>query len=156
MMYCIEREQQLYCSLETAWKFFSTPYNLAKITPRELKFEVLTNLEGVELAEGLIIDYTIRPLLGIPVHWQTKITHVNHLRSFTDFQLQGPYALWNHYHEFTENKHGVLMFDKVDYELPLGWLGKLTHSLVVEKKLNHIFAYRREVLETIFAKPRHI
>jgi len=155
MTYRLERQQQLYCSLKTAWKFFSTPYNLAKITPTELRFEVLTNVEGIEISEGLIIDYTIRPFLGIPVHWQTKITHVEYMKSFTDFQLRGPYTLWNHYHEFIENEEGVLMLDRVDYELPLGWLGRRMHNVVVEKKLNHIFNYRREILENIFAKQIH-
>ena len=98
----------------------------------------------------MIIEYTISPLMGIPMPWQTRITQVDEGKSFTDFQQIGPYKLWNHFHEFIPNKNGVLMKDTVDYELPLGLLGSVAHTLMVRKKLNTIFDYRYQVLEKLF------
>ena len=97
--------------------------------------------------EGMIIDYTVSPLLNIPMKWQTEITKVDPMKSFVDFQKKGPYKLWNHLHEFHENENGVLMTDTVDYELPMGILGDWMQRLIVGKKLNHIFNYRHEFLE---------
>ena len=103
---------------------------------------------------GMIIDYKLSPLLGIPIRWQTKITQVDEGNSFTDFQQVGPYKLWKHFHEFVPHKNGVLIKDTVDYELPMGLLGSLVHSLMVRKILNNIFDYRYQVLETLFNKQK--
>lgn len=152
MVYRLERMQQLNCSIETAWKFFSSPHNLEKITPKEMKFRVLSELDDSEIFEGMIIDYKVCPMANISVKWRTKITQVDFQKSFTDFQQKGPYKLWHHFHEFIENEQGVLMKDTVDYQLPLGFLGTMMHSLVVEKKLKHIFDHRFQILEDYFPK----
>lgn len=41
--------------------------------------------------EGQIIEYTVRPLAGIPIYWMTEITHVRDLDYFVDEQRIGPY-----------------------------------------------------------------
>ena len=43
-LYQLKTSQILPISLETAWKFFSNPANLSKITPPWLNFKVRTKL----------------------------------------------------------------------------------------------------------------
>jgi len=150
MKHTLFREQQLNCDLATAWKFFSSANNLSEITPKDMGFIVLTEMENDEIYEGMIIDYYVSPLFGIKMKWQTEITHVDFQKSFIDFQKKGPYKLWNHHHEFIPNKEGVLMRDTIEYELPLGFLGEIAHRLFVRKKLEHIFDYRFRVLRNLF------
>lgn len=150
MIHQLRTTQQLNCNLDTAWEFFSSPHNLSKITPKEMKFNVLTNLSEEPIYEGMIIDYKVVPLMGIPVKWRTKIIQINPKVSFTDFQEKGPYKLWNHFHEFIPNEKGVLMKDTVDYELPFGILGNIAHSLLVKQKVQSIFDYRYAILEELF------
>lgn len=152
MKHELYREQQLNCDLQTAWDFFSSPMNLPKITPKDMAFTVLSEQKTNKIFEGMIIDYTVSPLLGIPLKWKTRITSVIPNKSFTDFQEKGPYKLWNHHHEFIPNEKGVLMIDKVDYELPFGVLGNIAHALFVKKKLEKIFNYRFQILENLFNK----
>ncbi|MDC8103994.1 SRPBCC family protein [Chryseobacterium sp. B21-037] len=150
MVHQLQREQQLYCDLETAWRFFSSANNLSKITPKDMNFIVLTKLENDEIYEGMIIDYYVSPLLGIKMSWQTEIIQVSFQKSFTDFQKKGPYKLWNHFHEFIPNEKGVLMRDTINYELPMGVLGEVAYGLFVKKKIEHIFNYRYQILEKMF------
>ncbi|MDV2447157.1 hypothetical protein CMU93_06530 [Elizabethkingia anophelis] len=150
MRYHLYREQQLNCNIEEVWDFFSSPLNLSKITPKDMKFTVLSDLKNTPIYEGMEIDYLVSPVLGIPLKWKTRITQVNYKKSFTDLQAKGPYRYWNHYHEFIENDKGVLMKDSVDYELPFGLLGKLAHSLFVHKRLKSIFEFRYNFLEGYF------
>ncbi|ATC35839.1 TPA: SRPBCC family protein [Elizabethkingia anophelis] len=150
MRYHLYREQQLNCNIEEVWDFFSSPLNLSKITPKDMKFTVLSDLKNTPIYEGMEIDYLVSPVLGIPLKWKTMITQVNYQKSFTDLQAKGPYRYWNHYHEFIENDKGVLMKDSVDYELPFGLLGKLAHSLFVHKRLKSIFEFRYNFLEGYF------
>lgn len=152
MKHELYREQQLNCDLQTAWDFFSSPMNLPKITPKDMAFTVLSEQKTNKIFEGMIIDYTVSPLLGIPLKWKTRIISVIPNKSFTDFQEKGPYKLWNHHHEFIPNEKGVLMIDKVDYELPFGLLGNIAHALFVKKKLEKIFNYRFQILENLFNK----
>ncbi|HTO14372.1 MAG TPA: SRPBCC family protein [Edaphocola sp.] len=152
MKHQLYREQQLHCDLETAWHFFSSPNNLSKITPRDMKFTVLSNFDNQSIYEGMVIDYTVTPLLSIPVRWRTRITQVELNKSFTDFQEKGPFKYWNHFHEFIPNKEGVMMKDTVDYELPFGFLGSIAHQILVKKKLENIFYFRNNVLKELFIK----
>lgn len=150
MIHQLYREQQLNCTIDEAWRFFSSANNLSKITPKEMNFIVRTKLSDDNIYKGMIIDYFVSPMMNIKMSWQTEITEVDFQKSFTDFQKKGPYKLWNHRHDFIENENGILMKDTVDYELPLGFLGEIAHSLFVKKKLEHIFDYRTKVLEKMF------
>ena len=154
MSHRLQRTQQLNCDVRTAWQFFSSPNNLARITPEELNFVVQTKLNGEDIYEGMILEYTVTPLLGIQRSWQTVITQVTPGVSFTDFQQKGPYRYWNHHHEFIPNDGGVLMKDTVDYELPFGFIGCLLHRILVREKLEYIFDFRYNVLETLFNRKK--
>ena len=147
MKHTFYREQQLNTDIETAWSFFSSAKNLSKITPKNMNFRVLSKFKDDHIFKGMIINYTVSPLLRIPLKWRTKITQVEELKSFTDFQKNGPYKLWNHHHEFVENENGVLMKDTVEYELPFGFIGDFLHQILVKKKIKDIFDYRYQWID---------
>lgn len=152
MQHILYRQQQLNCDLKTAWLFFSNPNNLAKITPKDMAFTVLSKDINETIYEGMEIEYTVSPILKIPFYWKTMITQVDFEKSFTDFQVKGPYKLWNHFHEFIPHENGVLMKDTVTYELPLSFLGTIAHKLVVQNKVNAIFNFREKILNQQFNK----
>jgi ligand-binding SRPBCC domain-containing protein len=150
-VYYLHAEQLLPVDLQTAWTFFSSPNNLALITPPEMDFIPLTPMaDGAEIYTGMLIDYTVKPLLGISLRWQTEIGIVQRPHFFTDKQLKGPYRIWEHTHTFTQTGKGVLMKDEVKYQLPFGSLGSLAHALLVRKKLQALFRFRKAAIERIF------
>ncbi|MCS6795755.1 MAG: SRPBCC family protein [Raineya sp.] len=151
-MYQLYRKQVLPISLEEAWEFFSSPFNLKKITPPDMGFEVKLISPEQKMYAGMIIAYKVRPLLGIPVNWVTEITQVREPYFFVDEQRFGPYSFWHHQHHFREVAEGVEMEDLVSYKIPLGILGKFANWLFVRKRLEYIFDYRYKVLEQIFPK----
>lgn len=151
-VYHFESTQILPISLAEAWSFFSSPTNLKKITPEELDFRILKDFKDEKMYAGQLINYIVRPVLGIPMRWTTEITHVEQGSYFVDEQRFGPYTLWHHKHFFKEIDGGVEMTDSVHYALPLGVLGHIAHWLFVKKKLAAIFEYRRKVLEVEFGK----
>jgi len=148
--YQLYRETVLPISVVEAWDFFSNPSNLAKITPAEMEFRVVTKNLPQHIHNGLIIEYVVRPLAGVPLRWLSQISAVNAPYSFVDEQLKGPYAYWHHEHTFEEKDGAVLMKDKVTYAISFGWLGQLANKLIVRKKLAQIFDYRTEQILTIF------
>ena len=152
----LERTQVLPLTLEEAWDFFSTPLNLNEITPEDMSFEILSDLEGQKMYEGMIINYIVRPVANIPMRWTTEIKHVKDYAFFVDEQRFGPYSFWHHKHFFEEHAEGVKMTDIVDYGLPLGPLGDIAHAVFVKKKLATIFDYRYDTLEKRFPKKQTI
>ncbi|HCP41750.1 MAG TPA: hypothetical protein DIT65_08135 [Cryomorphaceae bacterium] len=151
IMHTIERTQRIPISLDEAWSFFQNPENLSKITPNEMGFHILSEVPN-KMYPGLFINYEVSPLFGIKMNWSTEITHVDAPNYFVDEQRAGPYAIWHHEHHFQKIDGGVEMLDRVNYQVPLGILGKLAHPLIVKPKLEEIFDYRIKKVEEIFGK----
>jgi len=149
----LKQEQVLPLTMEQAWEFFSSPRNLDSITPDDLGFEI-TYLPSEKMYAGQIITYKVMIMKGVWVPWVTEITHVDEGKSFVDQQLSGPYKLWHHLHTFEPHEDGVLMTDLVHYSIGYSLLGEIPHKLFVRKKLEHIFNYRREMLEKAFGSKK--
>ena len=143
----LDTEQVVGAGIEGTFAFFANAANLDAITPPSLGFTILTPLP-IEMREGTLIEYRLG-LLGIPIHWLTRIDEWTPGRSFTDTQLRGPYALWVHRHSFAPHQDGTLIRDRVDYALPLAYLTAPIHALFVRHMIERIFAYRRDVIARV-------
>lgn len=145
----IRSVQFIPVSPECAWEFFSDPRNLPRITPPWLSFELVSDPPG-RMYPGLLIEYRVRPLWGIPLRWLTEITQVAEPHLFVDEQRLGPYRLWHHQHRFRAVPGGVEMADEVHYLLRWGPLGRAARWCLVRRRLEEIFDYRRSAVERIF------
>jgi ligand-binding SRPBCC domain-containing protein len=150
-VYRIESKQRLPLTLSEAWSFFSSPKNLAEITPDKLGFKILSGAD-TEMFTGQIIQYTVTPLPFFKATWVTEIKHVEFQKFFVDEQRYGPYSMWHHKHFFKEIEGGVEMTDIVDYVPPFGLLGRLVNPIIVKPKLVEIFEYRFDKLKQLFAE----
>ncbi|MGH2610652.1 MAG: SRPBCC family protein [Tepidiformaceae bacterium] len=150
----LDATQVVPIELDEAWSFFSDPGNLSLITPPWLGFTITSPDLPPRVYEGLIIAYTVRPVLNVPVRWVAEITHVREREYFVDEQRSGPYAFWHHQHHFRLVDGGTEVRDTVHYAAPLGPLGDLVVRFQVKGKLDQIFAYRRKVLERRFGSTR--
>ena len=150
-LYTIDEKQIVPIPLEEAWAFFSNPNNLAKLTPKDIGFEITCDT-SMGMYPGQILTYNVSPIAGIKMKWATRILHVEEMKFFIDDQLSGPYKLWHHQHHFKAVDGGTEIRDIVHYALPWFALGPLGHGLVVKKKLDDIFEYRRIQTDKLFGK----
>jgi len=148
--YLLERAQLLEHPLDHVFAVFSDAANLEALTPPALKFKIITPLP-IEMAEGALIDYRLQ-LYGAPFRWRTRIDVYEPQQRFVDFQLRGPYKLWRHEHEFYETHGGVLMIDRVHYQIPYWLAGRFAHVAFVRSSLEQIFDYRREQTPALLAR----
>lgn len=140
-------------SLTEAWDFFSSPYNLTKITPDDMAFIVTSELdEQTKMYPGMIITYKVSPLFGIHLNWMTEITQVEHEKYFIDEQRFGPFKFWHHQHHFKAVDGGVEMTDVLTYGLPMGILGQMAHGLFVKNKIKEIFIFREKKTIELFGE----
>lgn len=148
-----ETTQRLPITIEKAWDFLSSPDNLKVITPEHMGFKIHSGfVKGEKMYAGMVINYTVKPLLDLPMTWVTEITHVNEPHYFVDEQRFGPYSFWHHKHFLKTIQGGVEMHDIIDYKAPLGFVGDIMNTLIIKKQLKEIFDFRFNKLETLFGK----
>ena len=149
-------EHILKCSLTLdlprvqVFDFFADAGNLERITPPELKFEIITS-QPIEVKKGALIDYRLK-LRGFPLTWKTIISIWSPPVEFVDEALESPYRQWIHRHTFTELEPSkTLIEDEVRYRLPFAPLGDLAHWFV-RRELDHIFDFRQKAVAEILRK----
>ena len=133
---------------EETFDFFAAAENLERITPSELRFEIVTPLP-IRMAEGAEIEYRLR-LFGVPFSWLTVISRWEPGIRFVDEQVRGPYALWVHTHTFADAPGGTQVSDEVRYRLPFFPFGELALPLV-RRQLARIFRHRARCLEQLLS-----
>ena len=105
-------------SIDEAWDFFSNPQNLSEITPKDMGFNITSEISN-QMYPGQIISYKVSPVLVIKLNWVTEITHINNKMFFVDEQRFGPYTMWHHEHLFIRKGNKTEVTDKVSLKLPL-------------------------------------
>lgn len=146
----LETTQLVNASLAEVWDFISSPKNLKHITPEHMGFDIITPNLPEKMYPGMVIEYIVKPVLGIPMHWLTEITHVQDHTYFVDEQRSGPYSLWHHQHHIKETPNGILMTDIVHYIPPMGFLGSIANAVFIKNQLKQIFDFRTVAVEKRF------
>ncbi len=145
----IKQEQFIPLPIEEVWDFFATPKNLNAVTPKELDFQITSDVPE-KMYPGLIITYKIKPMLNIPLSWMTEITHIQEPHFFVDEQRLGPYNIWHHEHHFKAVEGGTLMTDILHYDVGKSIFGWIASKLFVDEKVKQIFSFRYQALENKF------
>lgn len=150
-IYEFTSEQWVPRPIEEVFEFFTDAGNLEELTPEWLKFEIVTP-RPIVMRAGALIDYKLR-FHGVPMKWRTEITEWNPPHQFQDIQLRGPYSLWRHTHTFEAVNHGTRLYDRVEYAIPLGFIGQIVHALQVRQNVRAIFEYRQARIQERFGGP---
>ena len=146
MDFTLDIEHWLPRQPEDVFDFYADAFNLERLTPPWLRFEVVTPAP-ITMRAGVEIDYRLR-LHGLSLKWRSRITDWDPPRRFVDEQIRGPYRKWVHEHTFTPQEGGTLVGDHVQYAMFGGWLAD---RLLVRRDLKRIFAFRQERLAEMFS-----
>ncbi len=149
-VYTKEYKTFLPLDIDKAWDFFSSPRNLAKITPEHMGFIITSKFNDEKMYPGMLITYKVSPLLGIQMDWCTEITHVIDKKYFVDEQRFGPYSMWHHQHHFKVVDGGIEMTDIVNYAIPFGILGRMMNNIMISNEIEKIFSYREKKIKELF------
>lgn len=86
---------------------------------------------------------------GIPWRMTSKIVQVDRPWRFADQMQQGPFAHWRHVHTFERTGVGTHMQDDVEYQPPLGLLGRLFDATILERYLIRLLRSRNRRLKCV-------
>ena len=151
-VHSVKSIQKIPATLEQVWDFYSHHANLLLITPAYMKFEIISQNNDEKLHTGQVIEYTVRPVFTIALHWVTAIRMAEGPGYFMDEQRKGPFSAWQHQHYFKAIEGGTEMTDIVLYKNPFGIIGELANVLLVKRKLRNLFEYRFDKIEDVFGK----
>ncbi|MBC8012140.1 MAG: Hsp33 family molecular chaperone HslO, partial [Burkholderiales bacterium] len=156
------REETLPVSAAEAFAWHERPGAFERLTPPWERVE-LVERSGAALQPGSRV--TLRTRLGpVAMEWVAEHTEYVAGRMFRDVALSGPFASWDHRHEFLDTPGldervgggdadgaggaagaGCTLRDRVKYALPGGMAGRVVAGGLVRRKLAALFAYRQAV-----------
>jgi len=84
---------------------------------------------------------------GVPFTMTSRITEHEAPHRFVDEQVRGPFRSWRHEHVFERAAEGTLMTDVVDFESPVGPVGRVVNRLVLTRYMTHLLAERNAWLK---------
>ena len=128
--------------VEEVFRFHERPEAFRLLQPPWETMEIFQLPESLEVGTQVRLRTRVGPL------WVDILAeHVAYKRNvyFEDVMLKGPFAKWHHKHIFQEHADGCLLRDEVDYEPPLGVLGRIGDPLVIRPRLKRLFKFRHEV-----------
>ena len=96
-----------------------------------------------ELDTQAIIE--TRVLGPFKTRWVAQHTVYDPPHVFEDVQVKGPFRCWRHRHIVEPHAEGAMLRDEIDYEPPLGFLGRAVALLLIKRRLQKLFDYRHEV-----------
>ena len=137
------RESLIRASPESVFAFHRQPDALNKLMPPWGSARVIQQGDISEVGARTIVE--IRLLGPFKSRWVSQHTVYESPRVFEDIQLQGPFRRWRHRHVVEPHPDGAVLRDEIDYEPPLGLLGRLFAPLLIQRRLSRLFDYRHEV-----------
>ena len=137
------KESHIGASAERVFAFHEEKDAFERLQPPWQKTEIVTPPSSLAVGTRVVLRTRIGPL------WQTiEAEHIAYEpgRMFADKMNRGPFASWVHKHIVTPHgPHESTLIDDIDYELPLGALGRLFGAAFARRELERLFAYRHEI-----------
>jgi len=128
---------------ETVFAFHEQSEALKLLLPPWETTQVLQAADISTIGSRAIVRTTIFGL--IPVEWIAEHTVYDPPARFVDVQIKGPFRSWRHTHLVQPHADGAVLRDEIDYEPPLGFLGRLAAGVLIEPRLRRLFEYRHQV-----------
>lgn len=125
------------------WAFHARPGAFARLMPPWQAMRV-------DRAQGTLADTTatIRMKQGpLWLRWEARHDPAGFIDGvqFVDDQMSGPFKRWHHVHRVEPvagANAGAALDDRIEYDLPMGWLGRVAGGWKVRADLERTFRFR--------------
>lgn len=136
------KECRIKAGPEVVFQFHESPDALRHLIPPWEKMEVVESSGSLRPGSKVVL----RGRAGLlAIQWVAIHTEYEPPHLFADRQESGPFAWWYHRHRFLDDgRGGTVLRDEVDYQPPLGIIGRLFGGWLIRRKLERMFAYRHE------------
>jgi uncharacterized protein (TIGR01777 family) len=137
------RRITLPVSAAEAFAWHERPGAFVRLTPPWERVVVASHTGGIRPGAVVVLKTKVGPL-WLP--WIARHTEYEPGRLFRDVQDKGPFAFWDHRHEFSPSGDASCeLHDNIAYRVPMGSLGRALGGGTIRGKLERMFAYRHRV-----------
>jgi ligand-binding SRPBCC domain-containing protein len=150
-------EQWVPFPVDRVFAFFTDPLNLPRLMPlwQDARIDSLElqQPDGRSLphtagrGSRILLSFRPLPLSPIRLRWLALIDDYAIDHHFCDMQVTGPFGYWRHCHLMNAEAHGdadgTRVTDVVDYEWPVGRLGRAIDALGGRLQIRQLFRYRQ-------------
>lgn len=135
------KESRIQASPEEVFAFHESPSALSLLIPPWEKMQVVESSGSLRVGSRVVLAGRVLGIL--PVRWVAEHVEYDPPHLFADVQRAGPFRSWLHRHRILDDGHGVtLLRDEIEYQLPMGKVGRLLGGWLVQRKLKAMFDYR--------------
>jgi ligand-binding SRPBCC domain-containing protein len=137
---------------QEVYSWYAEPEALQRLQPPWEKAKVIGQTGGIEdFGSQVTIQISIGP---IKLNWVAEHVACEPGQMFRDMMIRGPFRQWEHSHLFLQDPddpESSWIEDRIRYELPLGWLGKLVAGGWTHRRLKRLFTWRHQTTIAEFA-----
>lgn len=138
------KRSRIDASPQAVYDWHMRPGALERLIPPWSHIRVLEYQGGVRDRGRVVLEFPIGPRR---IRWVAEHLDIQPGRSFTDIQVEGPFALWRHTHLVQETTdHACMLEDRVEYLLPAGRVVRSVASEIVKNRLAPYFEYRHQTV----------
>lgn len=138
-----KKESLIEASAERVFAFHEAPDAFERLQPPWQKTEIVQPPTSLEVGTRVVLR------IGLGPFWKTLVAeHVAYEpgHRFADRMIEGPFASWLHQHIVTpQGPDRCLLTDDIEYELPLGRVGRVFGGWIARRMLDRMFDYRHAV-----------
>lgn len=137
------KETRIAAPPARVFAFHESPGALERLTPPGQNVRVVESSGSIRPGSRVVLKVGLGPfpVRSVAEHTEYEPPHV-----FADRQQSGPFASWYHRHRFLDDgAGGTILRDEVEYEPPLGAVGRLLGGPLIRRMLRRMFDYRHEV-----------
>jgi len=139
-----EKESRIEASAQEVFDWHKTDEALEELIPPSDPVTVKSRSGGIQ--DGATVTLRIQFLGPLGMDWVARHRNYEEGRQFEDVQESGPFRSWCHTHEVEPIDDSTCRLrDRVEYELPFGWITDLLAGWFVRRKLQSMFEYRHDV-----------
>ena len=144
------KSSYINCDIKSLFDFHTNTNNLTKITPPDIKVELLTKDFKPGISQIMKIKST---KYFIPMLWEVKIEKLDEPNLLVDVAIKSPFAFWEHKHIFIKHENMCELKDVITFKIPFGILGNLLNGFV-KKDLQSMFDFRHKITKEILEKEK--
>jgi hypothetical protein len=130
-------------SAQTVYDWHARPGAFQRLAPPWDAVRLVEHTGGIEDGARAVLELHIGP---VPVTWVAEHRDNVPGRQFTDVQVEGPFARWEHAHRFEPIDDGAsVLEDRIEYALPLEAVHSFISGGMVKARLQRGFGFRHRV-----------
>jgi uncharacterized protein (TIGR01777 family) len=143
-LHVFRKTSRLEYAADDVYEWHARPGAFQRLTPPWDPVKVIRTDGSIEDGARAVLEVRLGP---IPVTWVAEHRDNVPGRQFSDVQVEGPFARWEHSHRFEPiDDTASVLEDRIEYAMPAESLHAMVSRGLVESKLDRTFDFRHRVM----------